>query len=169
MLRVCGKTSKANRCLWICCLLAHRLIYMKWSINIFNEYSVLSTSACVVALVSHSNKIIENTGWCCIQEAVQCPTRWQHMVRGIPLIQVVDWLVCHCYPAVNHTFCSIEWDHQAQNKFLYKYSWQAQFSLFAAALTAGFHVNVRITYSLSLLYCKLLLWRWLVVIHAIIL
>lgn len=27
-------------------------------------------------------------------------------------------------------------------------------SLFSAALTAGFHVNVRITYSLTLLYCK---------------
>lgn len=87
-------------------LLASRLISIKRRINIFTEYSALFTRTRFVGLVSHSNQIIKNADWWWVQETARCPTRRQHMVLGILLIQVVDWLVCHCHPAVSQTACT---------------------------------------------------------------
>lgn len=87
--------------------MAQCLISIKWCINIFTEYSALFTSTHLVGLVSHSYEIIKNAEWQCVQETVQCPKRRQHMVLGILLIQVFDWLVRHCHPTVNQTFAPL--------------------------------------------------------------
>ena len=128
MQRVCGKTSNAYRCLWICCLLARCLIYIIRSINISNEYSALSTSACLVGLVRHSNEIVKK-----IQAGAaskrQCSVLhvgsiWFWEYRLFKLL--IDWCAIAFWLSIT-LFAPIEWNRQTQNKCKYKYSWQPPF------------------------------------------